>query len=190
MVNSLFFQLREIELNGGKLTGMEREMLGLTLEANPGVTLGAALTDVFDYLGVKVKKARLEAICHRLITEHSERDADGKGAKRSQSGSFGKELIEWISGMDSADRLLTALGYDYAKAKKIYTEEDYLVTDTITSIFLKDRWNQSLIALQAAAAPWTGGKKGANANTEVIDLSNASPDDPAWDELARCFGPH
>lgn len=188
-MNSLFFQLREIELNGGKLTGMEREMLGLTLEANPGVTLGAALADVFDYLGIKAKKPRLEAICHRLISEHSEREGEKKASSRSQGGSFGKELIEWISGMDSADRLLTALGYDYAKAKKIYTEEDYLVTDTITSIFLKDRWNQSLIALQAAAAPWTGGKKGANANTEIIDLSNASPDAPGWDELARCFGP-
>ena len=50
----------------GKLTGMEREMLGLTLEANPGVTLGAALTDVFDYLGVKVKKASKASWLTRL----------------------------------------------------------------------------------------------------------------------------
>ena len=66
-MSSLFFQLHQIDAEGSRFTAMEREMLRLTLEANPGVTLGAAVQDVFDYLKIKIKKARLEAICARLI---------------------------------------------------------------------------------------------------------------------------
>lgn len=187
---SIFFDIRELELNEAKFTGLEREMLALCLEANPGVSLGAALKDVFDYLGVKkVGQRRMEAICQRLINEHQDREQQtGSGSGRKQGGSsFGKELIDWINGMNAAARLLTAVGYDYAKAKDIYVNQDYLVTDTITSIFLQDRWNQALSQLQAAAAPWTGGKK--NTPDEIIDLTDPANSDDGWRELARCFGP-
>ena len=42
--------LKALLVGDGKLSGLQREMLALTLEANEGVSLGAALTEVFDFL--------------------------------------------------------------------------------------------------------------------------------------------
>lgn len=188
-MESLFFQLREIEKAQAVMTALEREMLGMTLQVNPGVELGVAVTEVFTYLGVKLKPARLEAICRRLITENESRPADAETPQPGppkKGSAFGKELIKWIEGMHSADRLLAAVGYNMPMARQIYCEQDYLVTDTICSLFLEDRWNNSLIQLQAAAAPWMGGSKGGG-EMEVIDLSEASDDDPGWKELEAFF---
>ena len=77
-MSSLFFQLHQIDAEGSRFTAMEREMLRLTLEANPGVTLGAAVQDVFDNLKIKIKKDRLEAICARLIAENRERHPESE----------------------------------------------------------------------------------------------------------------
>lgn len=194
-MDSLFFQLHLIREADSTMTALQREMLGMTLAANPGVSLGDAVKDVFDFLGVKLKPKRLEAICKRLIEENEQRPqdeaedpAEPRPAPREQKGgTFGKELIKWIEGMHSSDRLLTALGYNATLAQQIYCEQDYLVTDTICKLFLEDRWNESLIHLQAAAAPWMGGGKAGDANTEIIDLSMADESDPGWAELEACF---
>lgn len=194
-MESLFFELDQIRREDSMMTGMQREMLRMTLDANPGVTLGAAVKDVFDYLEIKVKKARLEAICHRLIREHQrdqglqeEGEELPNTPKVRKAGPFGKELIEWIESMHSADRLLVAVGFNVQRAREIYTEQDYLVTDTVCKLFLEDRWNASLVQLQAAAAPWMGGKGNrAGGEIEVFDLENAPDDDPGWDELAKFF---
>lgn len=192
-MTSLFFDLFQIEQDGAKFTAMEREMLRLTLEANPGVTLGAAVQDVFDYLKIKIKRDRLEAICQRLLQENQERNGEEEeqvqDAPRKKSSAFGKELIEWIESMHAAERLLAAVGYNPTLARQIYCEQDYLVTDTISQLFLKDRWNNSLVMLQAASAPWIGGS-GKGGEVETIDLSQAADDDPAWKELEKLFGPH
>lgn len=190
-MSSLFFQLHQIDAEGSRFTAMEREMLRLTLEANPGVTLGVAVQDVFDYLKIKIKKDRLEAICARLIAEnrerHPESEEPAQAPRKKQSAAFGKEMIEWIEGMHAAERLLAAVGFNATLARQIYCEQDYLVTDNISQLFLQERWNKSLIQLQAASAPWMGGGKGGD--TELIDLSQASDDDPAWAELEKLFGP-
>lgn len=189
MQGSLFFQLRQ--LGEAKFPALHREMLAMTLEANPGVSLGAAVQDVFDYLGEKVRKPRLEAICARLVREHQERERekDGSGAQAEKKSEFGKELLAWISGLHSSERLLVAVGYDPAVARRIYCEEDYLVTDTVCSLLLTDRWQSALVQLQAAAAPWSGGKgTGGRGDVEYYDLSTAADDDPQWAEMAACFG--
>lgn len=198
-MESLFFELNEIARANSTMTGLQREMLRMTLEANPGVTLGAAVQDVFDYLKVKLKKGRLEAICTRLVQEHQRDQVDDQEPsalpgepprpKIKQAGPFGKELIKWIEEMQAADRLLVAVGFDVEKARRIYIEQDYLVTDTICKLFLEDRWNAALVGLQAAAAPWMGGKKGgAGGEVEMFDLSDQSEDNPGWAELAKFFG--
>lgn len=196
-MESLFFRLDEIERNQSSMTALQREMLGMTLQANPGVSLGAAVQDVFTYIGVKLKKPRLEAICTRLIAENSDRVKEKQQSEDpdqpkpvKKRAAFGKEMLEWIEQMHSADRLLAAVGYNAPLARQIYCEQDYLVTDTICTRFLEDRWNASLIALQAAAAPWTGGKgsNGAPGETEYFDLSQADENDPGWAELAKVFG--
>lgn len=196
-MDSLFFQLHMIREADSSMTAMQREMLRMTLEANPGVTLGDAVKDVFDFLKVKIKPKRLEAVCRRLIEENEQRldgvepeiaaDPDAPPEQRKGSG-FGQELIQWIEGMHASERLLAAVHYNVELAQRIYCEQDYLVTDTICTLYLQDRWNDSLIALQAAAAPWGGGG-GARGDVETIDLSNAEDDDPRWKELARAFGP-
>lgn len=197
-MESLFYRLYELEKDNSVMTGMQREMLGMTLEANPGVALGAAVRDVFDYMGIKLKVDRLEAICLRLIKENSDRvkppaeagDPEAPSPVKKKAA-FGKEMIEWIEKMHSSERLLAACGYNATLARQIYCEQDYLITDTICTLFLEDRWNASLIALQAAAAPWSGGKGGGNSpgETEYYDLSAANEDDPGWSELAKVFGP-
>lgn len=194
-MSSLFFQLDQIDREGSRFTAMQREMLRLTLEANPGVTLGAAVKDVFDYLQIKVKQPQLEAICHRLIAENNERQQEeaeaepAQAPRKKQSAAFGKELIQWIDNMHAAERLLTAVGFNATLARHIYCEQDYLVTDNISQLFLQERWNQSLVQLQAASAPWIGGN-GKGGEVEMIDLSEAADDDPAWKELEKLFGPH
>lgn len=195
-MDSLFFQLRELEQADSTMTALQREMLRMTLEANPGVTLGAAVQDVFDYLQVKIKPKRLEAVCMRLIRDNQKRQEqeqeqrpadDGRPQKRS---SFGQDLIKWIEGLHASDRLLAAVGFNAPLARQIYCEQDYLVTDTICTLYLQERWNDSLVQLQAAAAPWMGNGKGsAGGEVEYIDLSQASDDDPRWQELGKLFGP-
>ena len=190
MKGSIFFQLKELQ--GATFTAFQRELLAMTLEANPGVDLGTALRDVFDYLGEKIKQPRLEAIADRLIRDNRPREGEEEGQQKAQQKSeFGEKLISWVTGLHASERLLVAVGYDTAVARRIYCEEDYLVTDTICSLFLSDRWQSALVQLQAAAAPWSGGGKGGpggNGNVEYYDLSQAGDDDPQWAELAACLG--
>lgn len=200
-MDSLFFRLNEIHLANATMTGMQREMLRMTLEANPGVTLGVAVKDVYDYLKIKLKKGRLEAICYRLIEENErnqqlkppeERNPEQREEglppppKRKMDSAFGKELIKWIEEMHAADRLLVALDFDAEKARQIYVEQDYLVTDTICTLFLEEKWNDALIQLQAAAAPWMGGKGGKGGEIEQIDLTGEN--DAGWEELGKLLG--
>lgn len=202
MAESLFFQLRMI--GEGTLTGLQREMLAMTLEANPGVALGAAVQDVFDFLEEELTDTRLEAICTRLVRENeknqaeqpkaeAEPQAEEEGVKPTQRNqiNFGRELIKWIQELHASERLLVAVGFDSALAECIYTQQDYLVTDHISTLFLQDRWQAAQIQLQAAAAPWSGGSgsgSSSNGPTEYYDMTRAAEDDPQWQELAACFG--
>lgn len=206
MDQSIFFQLMQIEKQGAVFTGLQREMLAMTLEANEGVTLGVALKDVFDYLEIEVDEERLEAIAKRLIDEggKSQREAelatplkpqeeDGPSpvqAQKRESMDFGKQLIGWIRGLGQAERLLPAVGFDAEKARRIYIEQDYLVTDQLNALFLEYEWNHALIQLEAAAAPWSGGGKGSSSKGEIeyFDMTKAAEDDPQWAELGRALG--
>ena len=186
--------LKALLVGEGKLSGLQREMLALTLEANEGLSLGAALTEVFDFLKIKVSRDRLEAIAQRLVKEQRENaeevadSADEQGAKAAPtSGGFGKKLIEWVEGLDAFDRLLVACQGNYLLALKIYSEEDFTVTDSLGKLLLEEKWNEALTRLEAAAMPWSGGKGSAGANAEYVDMSKAADDDPAWAELASYF---
>lgn len=193
MSQSIFFRTLPQQLQKGKLTGLQRELLAMTLEANPGVTLGVAVQDVFDYLGIKIKKDQLQQICERLYRDNRqdpEPAADPNAPVKAQAKSdFGKALIKWVQDMDASKRLLVATNFDVERARRIYCEEDYLFTDSVCSLFLEDRWQAAQLLLEAAAAPWTGGKSsGPSGPVEVYDLSQAGDNDPQWQELAACFG--
>lgn len=195
MSDSIFFELKLIGPLA-KFTAFQRELLGMTLEANPGVMLGAALQDVFDYLEIKPKKGQLEAIGERLVRDH-QKQAEPQTDKPQQNlpqaankSDFGESLIKWINEMHSSDRLLVATGFDIDRARRIYCEEDYAYTDRVCKLFLEQSWQGSLVQLQAASAPWMGGKGNGNRGQpdEYFDMSQAADDDPQWKELAGCFG--
>lgn len=195
MSDSIFFELKMVDPLA-KFTAFERELLGMTLEANPGVLLGVALQDVFDFLEVKPRKGQLEAIGERLVRDHQKQaqpEEDGKtkteGTAQKKTSDFGESLVKWINNLHSSDRLLVATGFDLARARQIYCEEDYAYTDRICKLYLESSWENSLIHLQAASAPWQGGKSGGRGQPdEYFDMSSANDDDPQWKELASCFG--
>jgi hypothetical protein len=189
-MDSIFFELALVDQ--GKFTALQREMLRMTMQANPGVMLGPAVTDVFDFLKEKIKPKRLEAICKRLMEEHqaSQEVTSEPPAPGQQKSSFGEGLIKWINDLHSSDRLLAAVGFDVELARRIYCTEDYLVTDRVCTLYLQEKWQESVIQLEAAAAPWQGGKKGGGAGgpVEVFDMTQAGENDPQWNELAAALG--
>ena len=194
MQRSIFLRLKDDDVVEGKITALEREMTMLSLLANPGATLGQVLTDVYDYLKVDPKTRNLEAVAQRLISDEQRRrgkseegNAKDDAARstvtlKKAGGDFGRKLIDWIEGMPTAETLLVATGYNINLARKLYCEEDYLVADTVCAKFLEDRWNQALVALDAAVAPWAGGGK-SKGDVEVIDMTMADDDDPQWKSL-------
>ena len=205
MEKSLFLRLRDLEMDhpDGKLTGLQREMLSLFLEVNPDSTMGEALGAVFEYLGEEATEVRLNAIAERLIADRQrgtseaepevakpEAGADVLAKKKDAQSTFGKALIEWISKLTAAGRLLAGTGLDFHKAQQIYCHEDYSVTDELVTLFLEHEWQRALISLEAACTPWSGGgKAGAPHVDEYYDMSVASDNDPQWAELAQAFSP-
>lgn len=199
MERSVFLRLLDPEVVAGKMTALEREMLRLTLLANPDATLFEALTDVYDYLGIKVKKARLEAIGTRLQIEH-ERTMSGREQKAAQPDSsqakdkgkqsdFGAKFIAWVEGLNTDQRLLAACGYDVEKARSIYCEQDYLVADEVIDLWFMHSWQTAMISLEAAAAPWSGsGSQRSSGDVTVYDMTKEADDSPLWGELQACFG--
>ena len=194
MEKSVFLKLLDIQHDhpNARFTGLQREMLGLYLQASPTSTMGEALSAVFEYIGEEFDDARLEAVARRLIEEQGKEEAAAPKEEKkveAQSGStFGKALIDWIVSLSAASRILAGSGLDFQKARAIYCDEDYTVTDELVALFLEKEWQRAVVQLEAACTPWSG-DKGKKAD-EVYDMSQATDDDSQWQELAGAFAAH
>lgn len=194
MEKSVFLKLLDTQHDhpNAKFTGLQREMLGLYLQASPESTMGEALSAVFDYLGEAFDDERLEAIARRLVDEQQKESAaepaEEKKVEGKSGSTFGKALIDWIVSLSAASRILAGCGLDFHKAKAIYCEEDYTVTDELVALFLETEWQRAVVALEAACTPWSGDK--GNKADEVYDMSQATDSDSQWQELAGALAAH
>lgn len=198
MERSIFLSIRDEATVDGKMSALEREMLALNLQVNPELTLDEALTDVYEYLKKKTNRKQREKVAARLVRDHErqqktakvarpeEEDGDSQATRKAKS-EFGAKWISWVQGLGLADKLLAACSYDVAMARRLYEEEDYLIADHVVDVWFHGKWQDSLISLEAACAPWSTPSRNSRGNVEEIDMTGAAENDSRWDELAAAL---
>ena len=121
-----------------------------------------------------------EHIAMRLADEQSARQSAQPAASKANAKGFGTSFLEWYTKLSPDIMCLIASGFDYEKARHLYTMVDKDIVDEVLKAYSESEWNTAHLRFEACLFGFGGGydkgkAKGGNGNAKSLTLARWMP---------------
>lgn len=100
-------------------------------------------------------------------TDPSKEDGDKKPTKKSFATSF----ADWVTSLQPEDLCLVISGFDYKRARQLYSEVDYKDVTRLSSVWMDKEWEYIKVGYESVVYGFGGGYDDNASNASVIDVS-------------------
>jgi hypothetical protein len=120
----------------------------------------------------KVTKEDIEYTSQRLeeASFASPIDKKGEGGPTVKK-SFATSFSEWVTGLQPEDLCLVIAGFDYGRAKQMYTEVDYEDVVNMSAIWMDREWEYIKVGYESVVYGFGGGYDDKATHAATVDVS-------------------